>query len=132
MTRAFLWITLVLATLVVVGVVLQVYFIASYAFGAGQDALDIHEGLGNAVHGVEVLTFLATIGAWWRRWWDIGLGFALAVVGTVQIAFTEGDEAWVNGLHGLFAMIVFVLAAIIAHRAMRGLGLGRHGEPESA
>jgi hypothetical protein len=131
-TRAFLWITLVLATLVVVGIVLQVYFIAAYIFGAGQDALDVHEGFGNAVHGIEVLTFLAMIGAFWRRWWDIGLGFALAAIGTVQIAFTEGDEAWVNALHGLFAMMVFVLAAIIAHRAMRGLGLGRHGEPESA
>ena len=86
MTRAFLWITLVLATLVVVGIVLQVYFIAAYVFGAGQDALDVHEGFGNAVHGIEVLTFLATIGAFWRRWWDIGLGFALALIYLVLAA----------------------------------------------
>lgn len=132
MTRAFRWITLVLATLVVIGIVLQVYFIAAYVFGAGEDALDIHQGLGNGVHAVEVLTFLATIGAFWRRWWDIGLGFALAALGTVQVAFTEGDESWVNGLHGLFAMVVFVLAAVIAHRAMRALGLGRHGAPDTA
>lgn len=131
MTRAFLWITLVLATLVAVGVILQVYFIASYAFGAGEDALDIHKDLGGIVHGIEVLTFLATIGAFWRRWWDIGLGFLLGALGTVQLAFAEGDD-WVGGLHGLFALVVFVLAAVISHRAMRGLGLGRHGAPESA
>lgn len=131
MTRAFLWITLVLATLVAVGVILQVYFIASYAFGAGEDALDIHKDLGGIVHGIEVLTFIATIGAFWRRWWDIGLGFLLGALGTVQLALAESDD-WVGGLHGLFALVVFVLAAVIAHRAMRGLGLGRHGAPESA
>ena len=34
MTRAFLWIHLVLATLVVVGIFVQVYLIASYFFVA--------------------------------------------------------------------------------------------------
>ena len=84
MTRALLWITLVLATLVVIGIVVQVYLIAAYFFGAGQDALDLHEDLGGIVHGVEVLTFLATIGAFWRRWWDVGIGFLL---GWVAISF---------------------------------------------
>ena len=40
MNRPFLWANLVLAALVVVGVFVQVYLIASYIFGAGQDALD--------------------------------------------------------------------------------------------
>jgi uncharacterized membrane protein YhaH (DUF805 family) len=125
--RAFLWIHLVLATLVVVGIFVQVYLIASYSFGAGTDALDAHTDLGGVVHLAEVLVFLAAIGAYWKRWWDVGLSFALAVVGTIQLGFADGDE-WVGGLHGLFALIVLVLATIASHRSARALGLGRHGE----
>ena len=126
MTRAFLWIHLVLATLVVVGIFVQVYLIASYFFGAGSDALDVHKDLGGIVHIVEVLVFLASIGAYWRRWWDVGLGFAVGAIGTIQLGFADGDD-WVGGLHGLFALIVLVLAAVAAHRSVRALGLGRHG-----
>jgi hypothetical protein len=62
------------------------------------------------VHGIGVLTFLAMIGACWRRRGDIGLGVAPGALGTVQLG----------------------LAAIIAHRAMRDPGLGRPREaPES-
>ncbi len=126
MTRAFLWIHLVLATLVVVGIFVQVYLIASYFFGAGTDALDAHKDLGGIVHIVEVLVFLASIVAYWRRWWDVGLGFAVGAIGTIQLGFADGDD-WVGGLHGLFALFVLVLAAVAAHRSVRALGLGRHG-----
>jgi len=125
-TRAFLWIHLVLASLVVIGILVQVYLIASYFFGAGSDVLDAHKDLGFTVHALEVLVFLASIGAYWRRWWDVGLGFAVGAIGTIQISLGEGDE-WVGGLHGLFALVVFVLAAIAAHRSARALGLMRRG-----
>jgi hypothetical protein len=126
--RALLWINLVLAVLVVVGVFVQVYLIASYFFGAGSGALDAHEDLGGTVHLVEVLVFLSAIGAYWRRWGEIGLSFALAVIGTIQLGFADGDE-WVGGLHGVFALVVMILAAIITHRAMRELGIGRRPAP---
>ena len=126
MTRAFLWIHLVLAILVVVGIFVQVYLIASYFFGAGQDALDAHKDLGGIVHIVEVLVFLASMVAYWQRWWDVGLGFAVGAIGTIQLGFADGDD-WVGGLHGLFALFVLVLAAVAAHRSVRALGLGRHG-----
>ena len=128
MTRAFLWANLVLAVLVAVGVFVQVYLIASYFFGAGQDALDAHKDLGGVVHIVEVLVFLTAIGGYWRRWGEIGLSFTLAVIGTVQLGLADGDD-WVGGLHGVFALLVLILAAVIAHRTMRALGLGRHGAP---
>ena len=128
MTRAFQWINLVLAVLVVVGVFVQVYLIASYFFGAGQDALDAHKNLGNIVHIVEVLVFLSAIGAYWKNWGEIGLSFALGVVGTIQLGLADGDK-WVGGLHGVFALIVLILAAIITHRTMRALGIGRHAAP---
>lgn len=125
--RALRRIVLVLATLVVVGVFLQVYFIASYVLGAGEDALDLHEGTGGIVHGLELLVFLVGIAAFWKRWWDVGLGVALAVIGTVQLGVVEADEGWVAGLHGLLALLVLVIAAVISHRAVHALGLGRHG-----
>lgn len=124
--RGFTWAVLVLAGLVVVGVFLQVYFIASYFFGAGQDALDAHTDLGGIVHLLEVLAFLAAIVAYWKLWRGLLVPFLLALIGTVQLAFSEGDE-WVGGLHGLLALVVLILAHATAHRAMRDLGLGRHG-----
>ena len=128
MTRTFQWINLVLAVLVVVGVFVQVYLIASYFFGAGQDALDAHKNLGGIVHIVEVLVFLSAIGAYWKKWGEVGLSFTLAVIGTIQLGLADADD-WVGGLHGVFALIVLILAAIITHRTMRVLGLGRHAAP---
>ena len=128
MTRAFQWVTFVLANLVAIGVVLQVYFITAHFFGA-DDALDVHEGLGGAVHGVEILVFLAAIGAFWKRWGLVGLAFSLPVIGTIQLAFAESDEGWVGGLHGLFAVAVLVIAAVVGHRAMHALGIGRADAP---
>ncbi len=52
-------------------------------------------------------------------------------MGTIQLGFADGDD-WVGGLHGLFALIVLVLAAIAAHRSVRALGLGRHAPPETS
>lgn len=129
MTRAFMWITFVLANLVALGVVLQVYFIASYFFGA-DDALDIHEGLGGVVHGVEILVFLAALVAFWKRWGVVALAFSLPVIGTIQLSFTEGED-WVGGLHGLFALFVIGIAGAISHRTRRELGIGSHREPEA-
>jgi hypothetical protein len=123
--RGFTWAVLVLAGLVVLGIFLQVYFIASYFFGAGEDALDAHTGLGFWVHNVEVLAFLAAIVAYWRRWAGLLMPFLLALIGTAQLALTESDE-WVGGLHGLLALVVLFLAHDVARRAVRDLGLWRH------
>ena len=121
--RAFLWAVLVTAGLVLLGVFLQVYFIASYFFGAGDDALDAHEGLGGIVHLFEVLAFLAAIGAYWRVWKKMAPAFALAIIGTIQFGFADADE-WVGGLHGLLALVVLILAHAVVQRSVRDLGLG--------
>ena len=142
MRRNFLRINLVLATIIVVGVFIQAYLIASYTMGAGDGALDAHGVVGGLViHLAELLVFLTAFGAWPRAWRWIGFTFLLFVVGTVQIFLLPSDSedvsssaAWVHGLHGLFALIVLVLAAIVAHRAMRDLGLrrGRGGDVGTA
>lgn len=123
MKRPFLWIQLVLAALVVLGVWLQVYFIASFFFGA-EDALDLHKNVGGITHIVEVLVFLAALGAWWRNWGRIGHAFALGVIGTIQIGLTEGDD-WVGGLHGLLALVILVMAVFIVKWDAEALGITR-------
>jgi hypothetical protein len=136
--RIFRWINFVLSSLIVVLIPLQVYLIASYAMGAGEGALDAHGFVGGLlIHAFELLVFLTAFGAWPKQWKWIGFTFALFVVGTIQIFLLPPDddpvsksEAWVHGLHGLFAVFVLVMAAIIAYRGMRDLGLrgGRRDE----
>ena len=118
MRRTALKVQAALAGLIALLVVLQVYFIASHFFGA-EDALDIHETNGFAViHPLELLVFLVGIYAWWRNWRMVGWAFLLPLIGTIQIAFTEGD-GWVGGLHGLLALVVGGLAGHIAAIAWR-------------
>lgn len=132
MRRPLLWLQLVLAALVALGVWLQVYFIASYFVGA-LDALDIHRTIGEIMRGVELLVFLAALGAWWRNWGKIGHAFGLAVVGTIQISLTSGDE-WVGGLHGLLALAILTMAVFIVKDDAEALGLtrGRGGDAGTA
>lgn len=124
--KVFRWSVLIAASLVVIGVFLQVYFIAVYILGSNADALDTHTGLGNVVHGFEVLTFIAALGAYWKRWRFVASAAALAVVGTIQLALIDAGNEWVSGLHGLLALVVLILAHEVSQRAVRELGLGRH------
>ena len=126
MKGALLWINTVAAALVAVGVFVQVYLITAYATGAGEGALDAHEFIGFTVlHLLELVVFLAAIGAYWGAWPWIGWSFLLIALGTVQIFLAPPDEdpssGWVHGLHGLFALFVLVLAAVIFHHGMRTL-----------
>jgi hypothetical protein len=134
--RAATWANLIFASIVVIGVFLQVYFIASYASGAGEDALDAHSFTGGVVvHFSEILVFLTALVAFWGNWRWIGVCFGLALFGTIQIFLAPSDDpgsGWVHGLHGLFALFVLVYAAYIAHRYMRWLGLRDPGEPTMA
>jgi hypothetical protein len=140
MRRTFLWINVVLASIIVLGVFLQAYFIASYAMGAGEAALAAHGITGGlVVHGGELLVFLTAFGAWPRAWRWIGFTFLLFVVGTIQIFLLPPDEdpasGWIHGLHGLLALVVLVWAAVIAHRGLRDLGVRtgpRAGDAPSA
>lgn len=107
--RFFDGLSLLCALVVAVGVWVQVYLIGSYFFGA--DALDAHRTVGFIVHSFELLCFLGALVAWHSRR-ATGLAFALGALGTVQLAFSDGEE-WVGGLHALFALIVLVLASLI-------------------
>lgn len=121
---------MIFATIVVIGVFLQAYFIASYASGAGESALDAHGFMGFIViHASELLVFLSSLVAFWGMWRWVGWSFLLFALGTVQIFLAPPEEdrasGWVHGLHGLGALFVLVLAAWLAHRDARLLGLMR-------
>jgi hypothetical protein len=123
--RAATWIHLIFASIIVIGVPLQVYLIASYFTGAGSGALDAHEFTGGLIiHASEVIVFLSSLVAFWGFWRWVAWSLVLPVLGTVQIALVNaGDSGWLNGLHGLGALFVFLLAAYLAYNDLRLLGL---------
>jgi hypothetical protein len=131
--RAFLWISFGLCVIVVGGIVVQLYLIAAWIFGAG-GALDAHKVVGGAVvHPAEVLVFLVSFGAWWRNWRNIGISFSLALLGTIQVFFVgdlnDPGSGYVHGLHGGLALFVAALALYIARREYLALGLGTRRTP---
>jgi hypothetical protein len=135
--RIATWIHFVFALVVVIGVFLQVYFIASYFSGAGEGALDAHAFTGGViVHASELLVLISSLVAFWGIWKWIGWSALLFVLGTVQIFLSPPDEdpasGWVHGLHGLGALFVLILAAALAYDDMRLLGLRRAREPAIA
>jgi hypothetical protein len=112
------------ATLVAAGVLMQAFSITAYIRGAGQDALDLHTTGGFVTHNVEIVAALAALVGYWGAWWRVGLAATLPIVGTVQVLLigdTDQAGGWVNGLHGLFAVVVFLLAAILAQAGVRSL-----------
>ena len=124
MRRGFLWLYVLTASLVAIGVFLQAFSIAAYVRGAGQDALDLHGTVGFITHSVEIIAFLTAVIAYWGAWRRIWLPLLLPVVGTFQV-FVVGDTdksgGWVNGLHGLFALVVLLLALALVQDGRRSL-----------
>lgn len=116
-TRA-LWVQSGLGALVGIGVLVQVYLIAAYIFGAGTSALNAHKSAGWVVLVLEILVFLVGLAAWWGDPRALGLALALPVVGGIQIAFANATE-WVGALHGAGAIVVLLLAGLIHVKAMR-------------
>lgn len=128
--RAATWVHLIFCAIIVLAVPLQVYFIASYFSGAGDSALDAHGFTGGLIiHGSELVVFLASLVAFWGFWRWVAWSFGLFLLGTVQIFLAPPDEdpasGWVHGLHGLGALLVFLLAAYLAYNDARLLGLIR-------
>lgn len=112
------------------GVFLQVYLASGQLFGTS--SLDDHQDTGWIVHNFELAVLVTALVAWLPRA-DIGWSFLLALAGTVQILLS-GAERWVGAIHGVGALVVLILAAVVVHRDLRGLGLkhGRGGDAPSA
>ena len=123
MRKVFLGLYVVTASIVLVGVFLQAFSIAAYVRGA-EDALDMHKTVGFLTHSVEIVVFLVALVGYWGMWRRLWLPFLLPVVGTFQlfvIGDTDKSGGWVNGLHGLFALIVLMLAVALVQDGTRSL-----------
>ncbi len=127
MRRTPLWLVLAGGVIVVVGVLIQAFTIAAYVRGAGDGALDAHGGFSMVVHIGELLIVIGAIWAWWGNWNAVGLAVAFLVLCVAQLAFlgdTEEQGGWINGLHGMLALVILLAGVWYAARARRELGLG--------
>jgi hypothetical protein len=130
MRRTALWIVLVGAAVVVLGVLWQAFSIAAYVGGAGEDALDAHLTGSFFVHAGELMVVVGALWAWWGRWTQVGIAVGFLVLAFAQIAFlgdTDEQGGWVNGLHGFLALIILLTGAWYFSRARRELGIGTPG-----
>jgi len=114
-----LWVSSIAASLVAIGVVLQVYLVTAWIFGE-TDAIDVHRGLGNIVWLLEILVLVVGLVAYWSAWREIGVSASLAVLGTIQIMFVgdldDPGSGSAHGLHGALALFVFLVALWIGCR----------------
>jgi phosphate starvation-inducible membrane PsiE len=109
------------ATLVVVLIFVQLYLIGEYVYG-NASALKTHESVGKVVPFVELLVFLTALVGWWSNRWQVGLSFALFIVGGIQVSFATthwGTAPSVRALHPALAVAVVLLAAVVASRTWR-------------
>lgn len=111
--RAFLWLFTAGAALIAAGVLWQAFTIVSYVRGAGHEARDLHVAGAYVVHTTEFVVFATALVAFWRDWLRIGLALLLPLYGTVQV-FAIGDTnaagGWMNGFHGVLALVVLIQA----------------------
>jgi len=135
MKRNFLWLVLVGGVLVVLAVLWQSFSIAAYVRGAGEGALDAH-GLGSLfVHIGQLAIVIGAIVAYFGNWRAVGLALGFLVLSVAQLAFlgdTDEPGGWVNGLHGLLALVVLLAGLAYAMKASRELGLTSPGAAGSA
>jgi hypothetical protein len=126
MKRGFVWLVLVGAVLVIVGVLWQAFTIAAYARGAGEGALDAHGAGSLVVHLGQLAIVIGAIVAWWGNWKAVGLAVAFLVLSVAQLGFlgdNEKEGGWVNGLHGFLALVVLLCGVLYLDVATRALGL---------
>jgi hypothetical protein len=126
MRRTPLWLLLAGGAITVVGVLIQAFTIAAYVRGAGEGALDAHGGLSVIAHIGQLLIVIGVIWAFWGNWTAVGLAVVFLVLCVAQLAFlgdTDEPGGWINGLHGLLALVILLVAAWVFSVARRRLGL---------
>ena len=111
--------------------VLQFFLAGVGVFGAS--SYEAHRSVGFALHGVTIVVFLLAI-AGPRTGRDIGMGFVLAALTTLQISLPglRDDAPYVAAFHPLLALLVLGLAAHIGRRYIGAGGAGDSGVPAAA
>jgi hypothetical protein len=120
-----------LGWLVVALGVLQFFLAGLGIFGA--ESFSAHESVGWTVHTITLLVFVLAI-AGPRTGRDIGMGFVLAALTTLQVSLPglRGDAPWLAAFHPVLALAVLGLAAHIGRRYIGAGGAGRSGEAAAA
>ena len=122
--RPFLWAFTLGSLTVALGILWQAFTIVAFLRGAGNEARALHVLGAYVVHTVEIVVFLAALGAFWNNWKRVSIAFMFPIIGTVQV-FAIGDTdargGWVNGLHGLLALVMLLWAAWFARLGVRAL-----------
>src|SRR4051812_30994433 len=104
-----------LVVLFLVGIPVQFYLAGRGVFGASN--YDAHKSVGDGLHLVTLLAFLVTFfGADMRNGRDIGLGFGLFVLMTIQAIIPSFEHPNLGALHPLNALLLLGLAV---HLLMR-------------
>ncbi|HYI75620.1 MAG TPA: hypothetical protein VEW90_10155 [Gaiellaceae bacterium] len=124
MKRKAIWAVFVGGVIVAVGVLWQAFSIAAYIRGAGEGALDAHAGGAGFVHIGQLAIIIGALIAYWGNWRQVGYAVGFLVVSVAQLAFLgdpdkQGD--WINGLHGLLAMVILISGVLYAQKAWREL-----------
>jgi hypothetical protein len=130
MSRPALWTLFAGAVITVVGVLIQAFAIAAYERGAGQGALDLHGANSITVHVGQLLIVIGAIWAWRRDVRAIALAIGFLVLSFLQLALlgdTDKAGGWVNGLHGLLAIVVLLAAVAYGQIAYKRLSEGSSG-----
>ena len=101
------------AILVVLGVLWQAFSIVAYIRSGEDGWLDAH-GTGSLfVHIGQLGIVIGTIAVAWGRWRVVGIAVLFLVLSVVQLAAlgdTEESGSWVNGFHGMLALVVMLAA----------------------
>ena len=111
--------------------VLQFFLAGVGVFGAS--SYEAHRSVGFAVHGITIVVLLLAI-AGPRTGRDIGMGFVLAALTTLQISLPglRGDAPYVAAFHPVLALLVLGLAAHIGRRYIGAGPAGGSGAPAAA
>ena len=120
MRRLPVQVLLVGALVVIICIPLQAFSIVAYVRGAGESALDMHGIVADVVHAGELAVVIGAIWTWWGRWSNVGLALLFLAVSAAQVLLigdTDKRGGWVNGLHGLLALVLLVAAVLYALRA---------------
>lgn len=126
MKRFFMWLVLVGAVICFLGIFWQAFSIVTYV-RTGDDAWVDRHGIGSApVHLGQLMIVIGAIVAAWGNWRAVGAAVGFLVVSVAQLALigdTDKDGSWVNGFHGVLALVLLVAALAYAQWAAQSLGL---------